>query len=93
VLLAVWLGGSAIPGFAADRRFAVMLAYPAKTYVDREVEFAIPALVKAQYFDTDEDNDISSFAEWWDEISYGAVTVSGDTFGWLNLPWPLEPVD
>lgn len=95
VLLAAWMVAGAVPGLAADRRFAVILAYPNKTFqaLGEDADFANPAMVDAQYFDTNPNNDIYSLAEWWEEVSYGAVTVSGDTFGWLNLPWPLEPID
>ena len=34
---------------------------------------------------------MGSFAEYWNEISYGAVTVSGDVVGWIHLPWPILP--
>src|ERR1051326_2823291 len=34
---------------------------------------------------------VDSFAEWWEEVSYGIVTVSGDVFGWTSLPWPSRP--
>ncbi|MGE0479100.1 MAG: PKD domain-containing protein [Phycisphaerae bacterium] len=34
---------------------------------------------------------VDSFAEWWEEVSYGDVTVSGDVFGWFSLPWPSRP--
>lgn len=32
-----------------------------------------------------------SFAEWWEEVSYGDVTVSGNVFGWVQLPWRTRP--
>lgn len=34
---------------------------------------------------------VDSHAEWWQEISYGEVTVSGDVLGWFSLPWPSRP--
>ena len=95
VLLAAWMVAGAVPGLAAERRFAVILANPTKTFdaLGEEGDEANPATVDAQYFDTNPNNGVYSLAEWWDEVSYGAVTVSGDTFGWLYLPWPLEPID
>ncbi|MHC4090033.1 MAG: PKD domain-containing protein, partial [Planctomycetota bacterium] len=93
LLLAAWTMASALPAVAADRRFMVVLANPVKTFPSGvpPAGFSNPAFVDLHYFDTDRTNDIRSFAEYWDEISYGAVTVTGETFGWVNLPWPLEP--
>lgn len=34
---------------------------------------------------------VDSHAEWWEEISYGDVTVTGNVFGWVNLPWRTLP--
>ena len=85
------LGSLAAPGLAEERRFLVILANPVKTYGDDDPELTNWALVEAQYFDSNLDNNIYSLAEWWDEVSYGAVTVTGQTFGWYSLPWPIEP--
>src|SRR5262249_28215889 len=30
-------------------------------------------------------------AEWWQEVSYGDVTMSGNAYGWFSLPWPSSP--
>ncbi len=92
LLLGAWLASSAIPALAADRRFLVILANPTKTY-DSTPVLANQAFIDAQYFDVDRTNDVYSMAEWWDEISYGAVTVTGQTIGWIEVPWPLEPAD
>ncbi|HUU82232.1 MAG TPA: PKD domain-containing protein [Phycisphaerae bacterium] len=94
-LLTAWSLAGAVPALAADRRYTVILAYPPKTFAALEEgpQFDNPAMVDAQYFDHNPNNNIYSLAEWWNEISYGAVTVSGSTFGWLKLPWPLQPVD
>ena len=95
VLLALVLAIQAGPAQAANRRFLVILANPPKTFPDTggvpEGGFANPALVNAQYFDINPNNEIYSFAEWWEEISYGSVTVTGETIGWVNLPWPIDP--
>ncbi|MFQ5490355.1 MAG: hypothetical protein ACE5GE_06495, partial [Phycisphaerae bacterium] len=78
---------------AADRRFLVILANPTKTFPNGVPPEGLTnrATVNAQYFDTNPFNNIRSFAEFWAEISYGNVSVSGDTKGWISLPWPLAP--
>jgi len=83
---------------AAQRTFIVMLANSPK-------EFPNPARaqpgqpfgglpssagIEDRYFDTLRD-DIGSFAEYWDEISYGDVTISGQVTQWINLPWAVLP--
>ncbi len=48
-----------------------------------------PELIRRQYFDKTDPN-IDSFAEFWQEISYGDVTVAGRVSDWILLPWPLS---
>ncbi len=95
MLLTVVLLALVQPAEAANRRFLVILANPPKSFPDTGGDppegFANPAIVNAQYFDSNPGNTTYSFAEWWEEISYGAVTVNGETVGWINLPWPIYP--
>ena len=44
--------------------------------------------IRKQYFDV-ADPGIDSFAEYWEEISYGDVTISGQTTDWIALPWSI----
>ncbi len=80
-------------GAAADeRKFVLMLAVPSKTVeggVDN-LPLANPNEIWDQYFDFNKP-EIQSFAEYWHEISYGNVSVSGDVFGWVEVPWPILP--
>ena len=91
--------GALIAGFAAEaaaqeRKFVVMLAAPIKSM--RAVDYNVNDLpnvapIFAAYFDRTNPN-INSFAEYWNEISYGTVNVSGDVFGWVEVPWPVLPL-
>jgi len=49
-----------------------------------------PQQIRNQYFDTI-NPDINSFAEYWKEISYGDVTISGQVTDWVQLPWAVQP--
>lgn len=74
----------------AERRFLVILAnspkqFPGGTTVPNR------STINRQYFDLVAGNDVDSFAEYWEEISYGDVTITGETHGWLDLPWPITP--
>ncbi len=93
VILSLTLVLAASQGRGEDRKFVVMLAVPSKSTADPPV---IPPLpnpfdVFDQYFDWF-DPAIDSFAEYWREISYGNVNITGDVFGWVELPWPALPV-
>ena len=46
-----------------------------------------PEAIRQQYFG---DNGLGSYAEYWEEISYGDVTINGDSTDWVNLPWPVS---
>ncbi len=79
---------------AQERKFVVMLAAPIKSMRAHGVApTTLPRVedVYAAYFDRINPN-INSFAEFWNEISYGNVNVSGDVFGWVELPWPVLPL-
>jgi hypothetical protein len=73
---------------AEERKFAVLLARPRKQDPNPD----IPNIndIYDQYFDLVKPN-VESFAEYWDEISYGNVTISGDVFEWVDVPWPVLP--
>ncbi len=78
-----------VPAQGEERKFAVWLANPVKSGTSYA---ALPNRddVRAQYFDT-LDNDIHSYAEYWNEISYGQVTISGKALGWFDIPWSVKP--
>ena len=50
------------------------------------------AEIEQAYFDRSRPN-VNSFAEYWEEISYGDVQVSGTVTGWVTLPWPVLPIN
>ena len=81
---------------AEERKFAVMLGVPIKTVPP--VALPNPNDIWDAFFDQWKDGQpelptpaIDSFAEYWYEISYGNVNVSGDVLGWAMLPWPVAP--
>ncbi|UCC30857.1 MAG: PKD domain-containing protein [Phycisphaerales bacterium] len=53
-------------------------------------DYPTPEEIRKQYFD-EVDSSIGSFAEYWEEISYGDVTISGTVTDWINLPWRINP--
>ncbi len=86
------------PVSAEPRKFMVLLAEPFKAYGPAGRPRPLPnsAEVWDYYFDQVKDGvgggpRIDSHAEWWDEISYGEVTVSGNVYGWTAVPWPTVP--
>ncbi|MFH1748405.1 MAG: PKD domain-containing protein [Planctomycetota bacterium] len=96
--MAVWpLAYLASTTGAEERKFVVLLADIPK---DRGGPATLPNRndVWDQYFDKYKNGVgnaplVMSFAEWWEECSYGDVTVSGDVYGWISLPWPTTPPD
>ncbi len=85
-----WTGGAR----AADRMFMVILANSPKQYPNGGQPpggFVNPTTIDKQYFDATPFNGINSFAEYWEEISYGDVTIAGRTVGWIDLPWAIQP--
>jgi PKD repeat protein len=82
------------PAWGGERKFLVMLANPRKEYGATGVPpegLPNPELIRKQYFDTT-DPSIGSFAEYWEEISYGDVKIGRlDRIPeWINLPWPIH---
>ena len=91
-LAGVLLLGSWSLSFGEERKFVVMLAVPTKT-VDGDISdlnLPNPNDIWDEYFDRTKPG-VASFAEYWHEISYGNVSVSGDVFGWVEVPWPVLP--
>ena len=43
-----------------------------------------PEIIRRQYFED------SSFADCWEEISYGDIKINGKATEWLSLPWPIS---
>lgn len=79
---------------AEERKFTVMMVVPPKSvsgaYPPASVTGVDRGDIFDQYFD-DFNPNIDSFAEYWKEISYGQVTVTGNVFDWGEIPWPLVP--
>ncbi|MCH9035230.1 MAG: hypothetical protein IID42_12140, partial [Planctomycetes bacterium] len=83
---------------AEERKFVVMLAHSPKAFT---LENGVPKLppgglpkadiIRKDYFDPDNNPEIDSFAEYWEEISYRDVTVTGRAFEWISLPWAFAP--
>ncbi len=80
---------------AGERKFIVMLANSPKQFsatgglppgglVDR-------ATIDNAYFEKVAGDSLDSFAEYWEEISYGDVTIAGLTTDWISLPWAIQP--
>ena len=91
--LAGVLAGRAL---AEERKFCILLAWPPKSvHVPlQQFQATLPNrnAVWDQYFDYNKPG-VDSFAEYWTEITYGTVYVSGDVFGWVELPWPILPAN
>ncbi|MCH7885404.1 MAG: hypothetical protein IIC01_09160, partial [Planctomycetes bacterium] len=43
-----------------------------------------PEIIRRRYFED------ASFAEYWEEISYGDIKINGKATEWLSLPWPIS---
>ncbi|MEW6251598.1 MAG: thrombospondin type 3 repeat-containing protein, partial [Planctomycetota bacterium] len=77
-----------------QRKFFLLLGVPVKSYPGGwppGQPLPNPADGYRHYFDLNPSNGIDSFAEYWHEISYGTVNVSGDVAGWAELNWPIFP--
>lgn len=85
---------------ADDRKFFVAPALSAKSGDSGDPSYpanagpppANFALIHKFYFDKTDPNQLS-FAEYWAEISYGDITISGQAFDFVNLPWRYSPTD
>ncbi|MGE3180851.1 MAG: hypothetical protein AB7N71_04415, partial [Phycisphaerae bacterium] len=91
----VWLTATAS---AEERKLAILLAYPVKQDAGTAGQAGLPNTndIFDAYFDKFKNGQnggprVDSHAEWWEEISYGDVTVSGNVYGWVNLPWRTLP--
>ncbi len=81
---------------AEQRKFVIMLAVPSKSVPGgpSSLQLPNPNDIWDHYFDRVKNSGetrVDSFAEYWEEISYGNVMVSGDVFGWVEVPWPVLP--
>jgi PKD repeat protein len=98
VTLSLLAGVSAVPllltenAWAGQRQFLVILATSPKEYNGGLPPGGLPnpQLIRNQYFDTINPA-VNSFAEYWKEISYGDITISGQVTDWLQLPWAIQP--
>ncbi len=78
---------------AEERSYLVILAHSPKSFLDPETGFGgdpeegyvARGRFKEVYFERPD-----SFAEYWEEISYGAVTITGEVTDWTNLPWRID---
>ncbi len=77
---------------AGERKFLVILATSPKQYNNGLPPGGLPnpQLIRNQYFDKINPG-IDSFAEYWEEISYGDVTITGKVTDWISLPWAILP--
>lgn len=92
---AVFVGASQRAS-AELRKFAVMLANSPKSHM----ESGSPGVpvgglhsvqdIRNRYFGAS-NAEYSTFADYWKEISYGDVVITGDVFEWVSLPWVFEP--
>ncbi len=88
-LFAATLACAAALVSAEERKFVVMLAVPIKS--GPTLPLPNPNDAFDQYFDQTKPT-IDSFAEYFNEISHGNVNVSGDVYGWVEVPWPVLPL-
>ncbi|MCB9855559.1 MAG: thrombospondin type 3 repeat-containing protein [Phycisphaerales bacterium] len=97
-LAAIAIAGITSSAKAQERKFVVMLANPIKSLRAAVGDGQpIPPLpnpngARDHYFDFQQKVGIDSFAEYFHEISYGQVNVSGDVYGWVEVPWPVLPL-
>jgi hypothetical protein len=92
-IVAATLAGMALAQETGQRKFMVMLAVPTKSMPGwPNVTLPNPQDAWNAYFDQIDPN-TNSFAEYWHEISYGHVNVSGDAVGWAEVPWPVLPAE
>ena len=84
---------------ASERKFLVMLAHSPKSFTDDNGGVPGPPVegllyendVRIDYFNPDNDANVKSFREYWEEVSYGDVTITGYVMPWVPLPWVFEP--
>lgn len=91
VLLVSILAGCVVPASAEERKFAVLLAVPRKDMPSYpNVTLPNPNVFHEHFFNI-QNPAVDSFAKYWHEISYGNVIVSGNVYGWVEVPWPVLP--
>lgn len=96
LLAGVLAANLADSAFGEERKFTLMLAVPTKSIEGDIGDLVLPNPndIWDHYFDHTKNSGeerVDSFAEYWREISYGNVSVSGDVFGWVEIPWPIIP--
>lgn len=95
-MLTAWGLLNIAPAWGEERKFVVMLANSPKQFPNEDPVgqpyggLANRDEIEDAYFDRTK-LDVDSFAEYWDEISYGDVQVTGLATGWINLPWAIQP--
>lgn len=79
---------------AEERKFTVLLAVPRKSMPPSYPSTPLPNPndIRDHYFDFTKPG-VDSFAEYWNEVSYGTVHVTGGVYGWVEVPWPVLPAD
>lgn len=95
-VLAIWPAAwFASTANAEARKFVVLLADLPK---ERQAGTQLPnrAEIYDAYFDVDKNSEtggprVDSHAEWWNEVSYRDVSVTGNVYGWSSMPWPSRP--
>ncbi len=90
--LAVAMGillSAVAPSFGEERIMVVMPARPTK---DGAGSAVLPSIndIDDQYFDTTK-SEVESLAEYFNEISYGNLTITGQVTPWMELPWRITP--
>lgn len=90
------------PTAAEQRKYVVMLAHAPKSFQvgtdgNGNPIYGLPPAglhnaeeIRKLYFDQTDPN-LDSFTEYWREISYGDVVITGSVPGWVTLPWPFQP--
>jgi hypothetical protein len=84
---------------AGNRIFLVTLANSPKQYAWNQQDPGLPPqgltskqVISNAYFLKNPNDGVGSFAEYWEEVSYGDVTITGQTTDWISLPWPFQPL-
>lgn len=92
VLAALPFAAAALTASAENRKFVVFLADLSKDHPGSTVPLPNRTDITDEYFDKVKNGQngiwVQSFAEWWEEVSYGDVTVDGKVTGWFRVPWP-----
>ncbi|UCF33793.1 MAG: hypothetical protein JSV78_00485, partial [Phycisphaerales bacterium] len=81
---------------AGNRIFLVTLANSPKHYAWNDglppEGLTSKQVISNAYFLKNPNDGVGSFAEYWEEVSYGDVTITGQVTDWISLPWPFQPL-